>query len=126
MEFTQHPGSDDTDDADVPGGISLHDDQIALRIEAVPYAFSSLLGDTFLDLLTFAILQVEHFGQTLGFGLTVAEQQPQCVLCGFQASGGVETRSELETDLIDSHRAACPRNPLERLQSQSRSAVEAL
>jgi hypothetical protein len=56
VELAQHPRSDYPDDADVPGRISLHDDQIALWVEAVSHAFSRLLGDAFLDLLTLAIL----------------------------------------------------------------------
>ena len=51
------------------------------------------------------IAGVEAVGDGLGGGEVTGEHQVQRFLGGFQAAGGVETRSELKTDLVAAHSA---------------------
>jgi hypothetical protein len=85
----------------VPGVSAFDDDEIGLGVEGGLNGGDSLVGDFAFELLAFAVMDIEGFGNRESFGKVLCEEEVKRGFGGLEASSGIEPRCKLETNFVD-------------------------
>ena len=104
---------DDADDAGMPAARTDDDGVAALRRrQTLDDAFGLLAGREF-EFLSLAVLTVEGLGEETGLGGILTEQQIERGHGGVEPTRGIESRPELEADVVSADRTRDPGDGLE-------------
>jgi hypothetical protein len=104
IELLEHAGSDDADDADVPGLLAFDDDEVGFGIKPGANGSNSLFSDEAFELLALAVAGVEALSERQSFSEVAGKEKVQRFFGGFEAASGIEAGRELEADFMDAER----------------------
>src|SRR5262245_3910114 len=86
----------------MPGSLTFYDNVIVLRFEFSADGRNCFFSNAALDVLAFAIFGVQRLSERHCSGHIPRHQQVQSRFGGLEPAGGIQARSELETDLMSS------------------------
>ena len=98
----EHARGHDSNDADVPGRLTIDDHELSGSIGPCSGSPKGLLKDAALDALAFAILSIELAGERPGLFKLVGKEKIQGLLRVFKTTGCVEARGQLKAGFVAS------------------------
>ena len=114
VKLTHDFSCNDTDHADMPIPTPGHDGDIGFRVESRGDRSHSFRGNMALDGLPLAIVLIERERKAVRLGVIIGKEKLKRLVCGPEATGGIDARSKTESDISPTNRRRNSRNRLQR------------